>query len=178
MGSKSNQLEKDTRARQGLAAGRETELYGLAKPGYEEFAKTGGISPEEEGKARTSVSHGVSSQYGRLKEYLTRRRAIQGGYAPGFGASQAKVARQSANATGEALTNLDANLLAQRREGRLQGLGGLEGMRSGYAGEQQGLLGTRLGLEQKRRGVLGNISAGIGVAGDALSLGKKVSGMF
>lgn len=170
MGSKSKQLEKDTRARQSLAAGRESELYGLAKPGYEEFSKTGGISPEEEAKARTSTSHGISSLFGRLKENLARRRAIQGGYAPGYGAQAAKISRTAGNVTGEALTDLDANLLAQRRQGRLAGLGGLTNLQQGYEGEQQGLLNTRLGLEQKRRGVLGTIGAGLGIARDAGSI--------
>ena len=151
--NKMKKLEADTRARQAVASGRETELYGTAAPGYKEFAATGGISPEEKEMTRRRTASGISSMFGRLRSALQRRSRVQGGYAPGLGAQQAKLGRQAAAATGEALTGTDLGLL------------------QGYEGEQQGLLGIREALERKRRGVLGTIGAGVGIA-------KDVSKMF
>lgn len=170
MGSKGKKLEKDTRARQSVAAGRETELYGTAAPGYKEFATTGGISPEQEEMTRRRTASGISSMYSRLRDALNRKRMVQGGYSPGFGAQEAKLDRGAAAATGEALTGTDLGLLEQKRQGRLAGLGGLTGIMQGYQGEQVPLLGVRTDLERKRRGVLGTIGAGVGIAKDIGSL--------
>jgi hypothetical protein len=63
--------------------------------------------------------------------------------------------------------------LQQQRQGRLAGLGGLTGILGGYQGEQVPLLGLRTEAEKKRKGLLGNIAAGVDIAGD---IGQMVTG--
>jgi len=175
VGSKGKRLEEDVRARGRLAGERETALYGVAAPGYEEFAKTGGISPEEKEMTRRRTASGISSMFGRLKSALQRRGRVQGGYAPGMGAQEAKLGRQAAAAQGEALTGTDLALLQEQRAGRLAGLGGTAGLMQGYQGEQAPLFGVRTELEKKRRGVLGTIGAGLDIGGQVgkMALGFK-----
>jgi hypothetical protein len=172
VGSKGKKLENDTRARQGVAAGRETELYGIAQPGYKEFAQTGGVSDQEKDLARRQSASQTSGIFSRLKAGLQRRGRIQGGYNPGQGAQMSQLGRQAAIAGGENLRDTNLGLLQQQRQGRMFGISGAAGLGSNYAGEQVPLLGVRTELEKKRRGVLGTIGGGLNIASGIGSLAQ------
>lgn len=98
------------------------------EPGYGEFAKTGGVSPQEEANARKETSYGIGSMYGALKQNLARRQNVQGGYAPGLGANEAKLGRAQAEQTSQGINQTNLGLLQQKRQGQLAGLGGLSAL--------------------------------------------------
>jgi hypothetical protein len=164
--NKMKRLEADIRKRQGVTGERETRLLGVAEPGYTEFAETGGVSPEMRAATRRRTASGIGSYIQNQRRMLESQRRRQGGYAPGYGAQQAKLARTGAIATGEALTGAELGLLRREQEGRLAGLGGIGALTQGYQGEQIPLLGIREQLERKRRGKLGTIATASKIATD------------
>ena len=112
------------------------DIYGeQAGAGYGEFAKTGGVSPEQEELTRRRTASGISSLYDALKRNVARRSTVQGGYAPGVASATARLGRGAAQETGRALSETELGLLEQQRQGRLAGLGGLGGLTGMY--EQQ-----------------------------------------
>ena len=62
----------------------DTGFSGAGREGYQEFATTGGFSPEQADRFRRAGTRAVPAIYGRAKEEGERRLALQGGYSPGF----------------------------------------------------------------------------------------------
>ena len=121
--------------------------YGRGREGYEEFSRTGGFSPgEREAFLRRSTAP-TAAIYGRARDEMMRRLAIQGGYSPGFSSSMARATRQASQAGAEASLAGNVELANMVRAGRLEGLGGLERTREA-AGEEY-LAGVG-GLERTR----------------------------
>ena len=74
----------------------DTGFSGAGREGYQEFATTGGFSPEQADRFRRAGTRAVPAIYGRAKEEGERRLALQGGYSPGFESGQARLTRQAA----------------------------------------------------------------------------------
>jgi hypothetical protein len=72
--------------------------------------------------------------YGNVQREMNRQRSLQGGYAPNFMASMAKMARDQSAAQADAQQNVEAGLAEQIRAGRLQGLGGMSGIETSRLG--------------------------------------------
>lgn len=96
--------------------------------GYEEFAKTGGYSDDDIRNLRARGTAPVRAMYGNVSREMNRQRSLQGGYAPNFMASMAKMARDQSAAQADAQQNVEAQLAQDIRQGRLQGLGGMSGI--------------------------------------------------
>lgn len=96
--------------------------------GYEEFAKTGGYSDDDIRNLRARGTAPVRAMYGNVQREMNRQRSLQGGYAPNFMASMAKMARDQSAAQADAQQNVEAQLAQDIRAGRLQGLGGMSGI--------------------------------------------------
>ncbi len=152
---------------QGVSAGRAAETFAPAAAGYGEFAKTGGVSPEEENLARRQTSYGISNLYAALKQNLARRGRVQGGYSPGMGANQAQLGRQGAEQVAQGLTGTNLNLLEMKRQGKLAGIGGLGGLYGTSAGMQTSQLGQQAELANAMKGPWSNFLQGVSTLGGA-----------
>lgn len=155
-----------TKAAQETAGQRAAQSYAPAEAGYEEFAKTGGVSPEQEALARRQTSYGIGSLYGAMQRNLGRRARVQGGYAPGLAAGQAQLGRQGAEEIAKGLTGTNLGLLEMQRQGRLAGIGGLSGLYGTSAGLQQGLLGQQSSNAFRLKSGLGRVAGAFGDIGD------------
>jgi hypothetical protein len=106
-----------------------------ALPGYEEFAKTGGISDADRANIRSRGAETGSAIFGNLRNEMARRNQVQGGYSPGASASSARLAREQGIAAGKGARDTEMGISDAVRQGRLAGLGGMKeigGM--GYGG--------------------------------------------
>lgn len=113
------------------------DTSGRGYEGYQELATTGGFNPGEKEQFLRRASAPVTAMYGAARDDNSRRVALQGGYSPGFDASQAKITRQAANAGAESSLNANLDLNKQIREGKLAGLAGQERVKSAAEGERQ-----------------------------------------
>lgn len=106
--------------------------------GFDEFAKTGGYTPESIANIKAQALSPIGSYATGTREELDRRRALQGGYAPGFDAANRQLQRQTSRAIAD--TSLAANVGIQDRinEGRQWGIGGLAQAEGAVAGLQSG----------------------------------------
>lgn len=114
-------------AAKGGGGGR-TGPYGEVLKGYGEFAKTGGFSPLDISNMRARAVSPVRAVYANAMQNVQRQRALQGGYSPGFGTLQARMAREQGQETADAATNAEAGLAEQVQRGKLAGLQGLSGL--------------------------------------------------
>src|SRR5207248_9896451 len=129
----------DTKTALGTAKGYGAATMPTAIGGYKDFAATGGVTPEEQNLARTQTSYGISSLFDALKRNRGQRKRVQGGYAPGYDASNRAMTRDTASTTGRAITGTNLGLLDMIRQGRIAGLGGLSNIGMGSLGIQSGL---------------------------------------
>jgi len=102
---------------------------GAGREGYADFATTGGFGPGSEQLFIRSATSPLSSIYGHARNEISRRRTVQGGYSPGYDTSTARLTRQAASDVAEGTLGARAEFERQQREGKLQGLGGLERIR-------------------------------------------------
>ena len=115
----------------GLSGGLDT-----AYKKYGELADTGGYSDEDQRNIRARGSSTIPSFYGRLRDEMGRRAGMTGLSGSGFTtALDDRLSRQQARAAQEASLGTELGLSGAIREGKLQGLGGLERIgQYGYGG--------------------------------------------
>ena len=153
---------------QNEGAAFQSNVDSALRPGYTDFATTGGYSEADKNAIRSRESSSLASLYGNLQDQLARQKSVQGGYSPGFSGQNAKMARDLASATAEGVRNTDIGIQEAVNQGKLAGLGGLGGMESlklsglGLTASQIAqLLGTQSNLAT-RPGLFDNIIKGIG----------------
>jgi len=95
--------------------------------GFQDFAKTGGFSPADLANIRARAVSPVRAIYANAQQNVNRQRSLQGGYSPGFGVLQARMARQQGQATSDAATNAEASIAEMVQQGKLAGLQGMSG---------------------------------------------------
>ena len=147
---------------------------GQAGTGYGEFAQTGGVSAGEMAATRQQAQGNVSSLYDSLKRNLERRKAIQGGYSPGFGAEEATLGREASAGMRSAVNEANLGLLQQQREGRLAGLGGLAGVGGEYLSQIPSLQAIRAKLSVAKPGWMELGKEGVDLFG---SIGAAAAGV-
>lgn len=157
MGSGKNKIQNAANQGAETAYNRATDTYNQSDPGLSEIGKTGGITPA----MRTQTANTVSSIFSRLKSNLARRKRIQGGYNPGYAAQEDQLGRTGSEMSSEAVNNLNATAT----QNRLAALGKLGDLSLGYGYLQPQDLKDAAYVESMRRGVLGNIGAGVNVLG-------------
>lgn len=102
--------------------------------GFQDFAKTGGFSAADLANIRARAVSPVRAIYARAQENVNRQRSLQGGYSPGFGVLQARMAREQGQGVSDAATNAEAAIAEMVQQGKLaglQGMAGTEGRTSG-----------------------------------------------
>lgn len=124
------------------------DTSGRGMEGYTNLSMTGGFSPEQKQSFLRRATAPVSAMFSRVKDELGRRVGLQGGYSPGFDASQSRLLRQSSQAGSEASLNANVDLNNQVRSGQLAGLGGMERIKSTATNEALGARGQDIGQQQ------------------------------
>jgi hypothetical protein len=181
------------------AADQNTADYGNIMNRYQEFADTGGYSPDDIANMRSRAISPTRAVYSNAQRNVNRQRALQGGYSPGFGALQGRMAREQSQGMSDASTNVEAQLAEMKQRGRLAGIGGMAqaygttpGMTSMYGNMYNQRLNALTDLQglQNQLG-LGTMNAQIGASqipgkwentvgriGDIFDIGQKVAGAF
>ena len=124
---------------------------------FNEFANTGGFSPQDAQNFRARGNSPISAAYSNARDEMMRGNALQGGYGGNFAAGQSQLARQGGAAASQQGLLTEASLADQIRAGRLggaQGQAGLAGTGAGIMGSlAQGQDSNRLNAMQGLTGV-------------------------
>lgn len=140
---------------------------------YQDFANTGGFSPQDLANIRSRALSPIRSAYSSAKNDLERQKALQGGYAPNYGAASAKLAREQGYANADASTNVEGMLAQMKQQGRLAGLGGLYSGLSGMGSALGGVGNTLEGM----RGLYGTTPAFANMLGNQMdsAMGRGIN---
>lgn len=95
--------------------------------GFQDFAKSGGFSASDLANIRARAVSPVRAVYQNAQQNVNRQRALQGGYSPGFGVLQARMAREQGQGISDAATNAEAGIAEMVQKGKLAGLQGMAG---------------------------------------------------
>jgi hypothetical protein len=95
--------------------------------GFQDFSKTGGFSAGDLANIRARAVSPVRAVYANAQQNVNRQRSLQGGYSPGFGVLQARMARQQGQGISDAATNAEAGIAEMVQQGKLAGLQGMAG---------------------------------------------------
>ena len=95
------------------------------RAGYQEFANTGGYSPQDIQDLRARAISPTRAVYANAQSNIDRQRALQGGYSPNYTAASAKLSRDLSSSISDANVNANASIADSIRQGKLAGLGGL-----------------------------------------------------
>jgi len=106
--------------------------------GYDEFAKTGGYTPESIANIKAQALSPIGSYATGTRDEMARRAAVSGGYAPGFDSANRQLQRDTARNIAD--TSLNANVAIQDKinAGRQWGIGGMSGAEGQLAAQQSG----------------------------------------
>jgi len=155
-----------------------------AYSGYQDFANTGGYSPQNLQDIRARSNAPIRATYQNAQNDLSRQNAIAGGNLANYGAAKAKMSRDLSINLGDQSQNTEAAIAQMVQQGKLAGLGGMTGidtskMGEGLANAAQNLQGQ--GMDSSRILSLlsgqGNTLAGIGnsLAGQGNALQGQTS---
>lgn len=112
----------------GGVAGGAIGDYGNIQGQLQNFATTGGYTPQDIANIRARAVSPIRSVYSSARRDLDRQRSLQGGYQPGRATALGRFAREQGQATADATTNVEAALAQMINQGRRFGLSGMAGM--------------------------------------------------
>lgn len=174
---------------------RANQDYGNLQAGFQNFQDTGGFSDMDLANIRSRALSPTRAVYSNAMRNVNRQRALQGGYSPGFGTLQGRMAREQSQGLSDAATNAEgmiAQLVNQGKQFGLQGGANLYGMTPGAAnmfGNQvlrstdQRLAGEGLQGDIARTAIQGQLGASqlpgkwesnMGRINDIFSLGERI----
>lgn len=166
---------------------------------YKEFADTGGYSPDDIANMRSRAISPTRAVYSNAQRNVNRQRALQGGYSPGQGVLQARMAREQSQGMSDASTNVEAQLAQMKQQGRLAGISGMNqayGTTPGMANMYGNIYNQRLNALTDLQGLQNQLGLGtmnaqinasnipgkwentVGRIGDVFDIGDKVAGAF
>lgn len=85
-----------------------------------DLTDTGGYTQAGIADLRARGIAPIRSIYSSAQRNMERQKSLSGGYAPGFGASQSKLAREQADIIGKTTTDVNANIAENVARNRLQ----------------------------------------------------------
>lgn len=88
---------------------------------FDEFARTGGYNEADKTNIRSRLTRSVPSFFENLKNEMSRQQVMSGGINPTFDASLAALARQSSQATGDAVLDAETDIQDRVNQGRMWG---------------------------------------------------------
>jgi hypothetical protein len=145
--------------------------------GFQDFSKTGGFSPQDLANIRARAVSPVRAVYQNAQQNVNRQRALQGGYSPGFGVLQDRMARGQSQGISDQSIAAESEIGKMVQEGKLAGLQGMastEGTSSSGGSSGGGGGGTEGALvpePQKKKGFWGKLGSGLKKVGQvALSV--------
>src|SRR5438093_3530252 len=176
------------------SADQSTQDYGKLMSDYNQFAQTGGFSPQAIQDIRARAIAPTRAVYANAQSNIDRQRALQG-YSPNYTAATAHLTRGLSDAISDANVNANASIAQLIQQGKLAGLGGMRdvygttpgatsmyGQQLGQSNQQQlalqelqnqlglGLIGSQIAKSQipgNFQQALGNIGGTLGVIGKA-----------
>lgn len=153
--------------------------FGRGRETFQNFADTGGISPEDQAAYYRGASRAATAGYAANKDELNRRLAIQGGYMPGYTSGAAALDRNAANSAAEARTNAQSNLAQIIAANRLKGAQGLADTRTASGNEalkkqQQIIAAKTAGGNLANEGALGESNLATNVATGNRQAGQQL----
>ena len=107
------------------------EAYGYLRetiPGYRQFAENGGYSNQDVQELRARSTSPIRTAYANTMQELSRAKAVGGGYSPGYTAAVSRAQREMPGQIADAMTNINAKLAEDIRQGKLAGLQGISGV--------------------------------------------------
>lgn len=156
----------------GISYNRSPEMQS-AMGGYEDFARTGGFSPQDLQDIRARGVSPIRAAYSNAIDEVNRQRNLSGGYSPNYDAAMAKMARDQAYSMADANQNVNATIAQMVQQGKLAGNQGLGGL---AAEDSQLGLGAQEAAAQARLGALsGGGSLYSATPGMARMFGDQVS---
>ena len=112
----------------GGVAGQALGDYGNIQGQLQNFATTGGYTPEDIANIRARAVSPIRSVYSSARRDLDRNQSLQGGYQPGRATALGRFAREQGQATADATTNVEGALAQMINQGKRFGLSGMSGM--------------------------------------------------
>lgn len=100
------------------------DIARMRDKGYEEFATTGGWTPEREAMTRARATSGIPSTYEAMKRGIAQGNRVQGGSGPGDFARARVLARDQAASATEASRNAELGIMEAINAGRQYGITG------------------------------------------------------
>lgn len=135
---------------------KQMQDYDTTMSGYQDFAKTGGFTPQGIAAMRSRALSPSRAVYQNALRNVERQRTLQGGYSPGFGTLTGRLAREQSQSLSDASTNVEASLAQMIQQGRLAGLGGATSL-YGTTPAQSALFGNQvLNATGQLTGAVGN----------------------
>ena len=105
---------------------------------FDEFSKTGGYSDSDKANIRSRALSPIGSYATGTQDELNRRRAVQGGFAPGFDSASQSLRRDAARGIADTSLNAELGIKDRVNAGRMGGAralsqaeGSLQGLRTG-----------------------------------------------
>lgn len=151
----------------GTALNGPTQNFG-AYGGYQNFANTGGYSPDDIASIRARSLAPLRAVYANANADVDRQRSLQGGYSPNYTAAKAKMARELSYGLGDATMNTEAALADQIRQGKLSGLGGMTNIDNALLNAQTSRLGTAANIARSMGDLYGTAPGLAGLYGKLL----------
>jgi hypothetical protein len=108
----------------GRSIGQAESDYGRLSSGYQNFANSGGFSPEDISAIRARTIAPTRSVYANANREVDRMRSLQGGMSPGYGTLKARMAREGSQALSDANLNAEAGIAELVNRGKQFGLSG------------------------------------------------------
>lgn len=149
--------------------------------GFQDFSKTGGFSAADLANIRARAVSPVRSVYANAQQNVNRQRSLQGGYSPGFGVLQARMAREQGQGISDASINAEGDIARMVQQGKLSGLQGMAGTEAQTSGSTTsgssssgGGGGSRSGdgmqsalVPEKKQSFWGGLGGGLAKVGQA-----------
>lgn len=101
---------------------------------FDEFARTGGLSEGDKANLRARSTATLPSFYDQLSNELSRGKAVQGGYSPGYDAQAAALARDKAYGANRVAAEAEGDIVDRVTAGRQWGAGSLSSAEQGLQG--------------------------------------------
>lgn len=160
---------------------RADQTYGTAQQGYQNFAKTGGFSPQDETTYLNRATQGVSGTYDVLAKQAERQRMAAGGL--GTGGEISQMARQGTQQQANATENAQADLKQMENANKLAGLAGTTALFDTTTNQitAQGAqilqaLGLKYNTQAEAATILAKLSTNPGILSNIMSIGGMVGG--
>lgn len=133
--------------------------------GFQNFAETGGFSPQDIADIRARAIAPTRAIYQNAQNDLSTQMARTGGYMPNYAPAQANLARQANYGISDANINANAAIDQMVQQGKLYGLTGMSNAQLGALSGMTGMYGTTPALSSTfGNQVLNSGSQGIDIA--------------